>query len=69
MRTPSIITSPYPTLEQTAKFYGVSAKRVAELQKLADEIMAGERARKTTRKKRAANPRVATRTASQKKKK
>jgi hypothetical protein len=51
----SIITTPYPTMEQTAKLYGLRPKRVAELMRIADKIVAGtyKPAKSRTTKKRA----------------
>jgi len=38
MRTPVLIDTPYPTLLQTAKTMGVSAKRAREIAAMVDRI-------------------------------
>jgi hypothetical protein len=67
MPTRAIITTPYPTMEETAKFYDVPPERVAELMRLADEIFADNRTRTSTKKSRTANQRVAKTSRSKKK--
>jgi hypothetical protein len=56
----AIITTPYPTVEQVAKSAGVPPERVAELMRLADEIVAGNTTRKPAKKGRPIKKRAAT---------
>jgi len=40
MRRPVLITTPYPTPEETARLYGISKRRAATLRKLVEESLA-----------------------------
>ena len=39
MRSPYLITTPYPTLEETAKLYGMSEQDVQEVVELMESIV------------------------------
>jgi hypothetical protein len=40
LKRPAIITTPYPTLDEVARMYGITKKRQKELDKLVEEIHA-----------------------------
>ncbi|MDO8574816.1 MAG: hypothetical protein Q7R61_00875 [bacterium] len=42
-RKPIIIKTPYPTVEEVRKKFGVSKKRVKQIEKMMDEIFKKER--------------------------
>lgn len=54
----AIITTPYPTLDEVAEWYGITPKRRAELDQMLIEIRE-ERARKQARAKAAGTKRSA----------
>jgi hypothetical protein len=55
MRKPIVITGPGLSLEETARVYGVSRKRLKELVALADKLLTDHRAREKASVKRAAS--------------
>lgn len=59
MRTPVIITTPYPTIEETARLGNVPPERVKEILKMVDEIVARDEARRAAKKSRATKKRAA----------
>ena len=51
MRQPIVITTPYPTPEEIAQEYGVSQRRLKELQALVTDFLSPSPSRKTKARK------------------